>query len=609
MIKSKLRTWFDTRFLQEWITETGSLMILRGEDAKQRFLKQSLHRLLWYRLPVTGFTSLLSNLLTIYIHISTIQAVPYPTVGTLDTLLLFHYSFMAFPLELLGDSIIFQMTKSLLREPTDVEAVHRFYSLSLFMTLYYALIVFTVGLLFKQVYIGPYLSSKYDYSFNDLSAYLTIAPFVSPFLHLSNAILERTGFFLTITIQRIISCIATAVLLSFGYLFLFLYNTLVINIDDTALSMSNIESQYFSSPVFLYPVVVAILLPDAVFLCLNIIRMFSYESYKECYSHGTLSESSSANVTTLSTYSLCDAQLSDDTESSYSITASERITTTSHMQAPLAFQRPTILTRRPYSDTLYQHDTPFLPMLMHGKLFPKNIKVLINLIISLLYRWLSVLGHTGLALFIIVFLYTNIKDVKLFLLNVNICGVYIFVKRALFSLTIPISYIFKQVYFFNSRNKRYRKIAVAFYYYLFVALVASSLLGALFYFLLSPRFTDYYLDFGLQLTKSELSDNITILRVETLISPFLSLFYIIDTFLEQRKRILIGFMVKFLSLAAGCVALFYIWEFQKQFSDFSYPLLIADIVLCICGIALLPLVIFELQLLILETRVESRRIK
>lgn len=131
MIKSKLRTWFDTRFLQEWITETGSLMILRGEDAKQRFLKQSLHRLLWYRLPVTGFTSLLSSLLTIYIHISTIQAVPYPTVGTLDTLLLFHYSFMAFPLELLGDSIIFQMTKSLLREPTDVEAVHRFYSLSI----------------------------------------------------------------------------------------------------------------------------------------------------------------------------------------------------------------------------------------------------------------------------------------------------------------------------------------------------------------------------------------------------------------------------------------------------------------------------------------------
>ena len=113
----------------------------------------------------------------------------------------------------------------------------------------------------------------------------------------------------------------------------------------------------------------------------------------------------------------------------------------------------------------------------------------------------------------------------------------------------------------------------------------------------------------MQLTKSELSDNITILRVETLISPFLSLFYIIDTFLEQRKRILIGFMVKFLSLAAGCVALFYMWEFQKQFSDFSYPLLIADIVLCICGIALLPLVIFELQLLILETRVESRRIK
>lgn len=81
-----------------------------------------------------------------------------------------------------------------MHEHNDIEDVHRFYSLSIFMTLYYSLVMFIVGLLFKQVYITPYFRSKYEYSFKDLSIYLTIAPFVSPFLHLSNALLERTGF-------------------------------------------------------------------------------------------------------------------------------------------------------------------------------------------------------------------------------------------------------------------------------------------------------------------------------------------------------------------------------------------------------------------------------
>lgn len=602
------------------------MMTIRVEEGRQTFLKESLHRLLWHRLPVSGSISLVSSILTMYIHVITIQVAPYVTVGALDTLLLFHYSFLSFPLELLSDSIVLQMAKQLMRECKDVEGVHRFYALSLFMTLYYALVMLIIGLLFKQVYIDPYLRAKYDYSFHDLSIYLTVAPFVSPFLHLSNAILEKGGFYFTITIQRFLSCIATAVLLSLGYLFLFLYNTLTVNENDTQLSINTVVSVYFSTQVFLYPVVIAVLIPDTVCLCLNVIRMFSYESYKECYSNRLPTEMNITIVTPREHRSIYDTQTNGAIGSIHSAAASEKITTTSlireynigvpnpqevtsHIQVLRAFQRLTILTRRPYSDALYQCDTPFPQMIIHGKLFPSNTRILINLLTDLAYRWLGTFGHIGLTLLIIVFLYINIKELNLFLLNINICAVYIFVRQALFSITIPISFIFRQIYFFNSRDKHYRKIAIAFYYYLFVALVSSCLLGGVFYFLLSPRFTKYYLEFGLQITKSELLDNIRILRFEALLSPLLSLFYMIDTFLEQRRRILIGSTVKFISFTAGCVTLFYVWGLQKQFSDFSYPLLIADIVLCICGIVLLPLVIFELQLLILKTRVESRRLK
>ncbi|KAE8301279.1 hypothetical protein GL50803_0087461 [Giardia duodenalis] len=625
MAKLESGAGFDAKFLQEWIMETGSLMILRGEETRQTFLKQSLHRLLWYKFPILGLTSLLSSLLTIYVHISTVQMAPYATVGALDTLLLFHYSFLTLPLELLGDNIVLQITEGLMHEHNDIEDVHRFYSLSIFMTLYYSLVMFIVGLLFKQVYITPYFRSKYEYSFKDLSIYLTIAPFVSPFLHLSNALLERTGFFFVITIQRLISYFGTAVLLSLGYLFPLLYSTLIDDSSDDQHSLLTIVPKYFSGSVFLYPIIIAILIPDSIFLCLNVLRMFSYESYKECYNHRFPIELNTVITPPQEQHFPYDLQFAS-TSGSFHSAASEKLTTVSlirkhdvaalpsqetasHLQVLRAFQRSTILTRRPYSDTPYQHDLPFLLMFRYGKLFPKNTKLLITLMIDLFYRWLSRLGHVGLALFIIVFLYINIKDINLFLLNINICGVYVFVRQALLSLTIPISYIFKQIYFFNSRDKHYRKIAIAFYYYLFIALTISSLLGAIFYLLLSPQFTKYYLELGLQLTKSELSDNTTILRLEALLSPLLSLFYMVDAFLEQRGRILIGSTVKFISLTAGCVALVYIWELQKQFSDFSYPLLIADIILCICGVVLLPLVIFELQLLIFETRVESRRLK
>ncbi|EFO61906.1 Hypothetical protein GLP15_4151 [Giardia lamblia P15] len=626
MTKLESEAGFDAKFLQEWIMETGSLMILRGEETRQTFLKQSLHRLLWRKFPIIGLTSLLSSLLTIYIHISTVQMAPYATVGALDTLLLFHYSFLSLPLELLGDNIVLQITKRLVHEHKDIEDVHRFYSLSIFITLYYALVMFIAGLLFEQVYITPYFRSKYESSFKDLSIYLAIAPFVSPFLHLSNALLERMGFFFVITIQRLISYVATAVLLSLGYLFPLLYNTLVDNSDDVQSSVLVIMPKYFSNSVFLYPIIIAILTPDLIFLCLNVLRMFSYGSYKECYNHRFSVELNSAIASPQEQPSLYNFQSTSTAGNIHSAAASEKFTTfslikkynvkaltpqetTSHIKVLRAFQRSTILTRRPYSDTLYQHDLPFLLMFRYGKLFPKNTRLLITLMIDLFYRWISALSHIGLALFIIVFLYINIIDINLFLLNINICGVYIFVRRTLLSLTSPISHIFKQIYFFNSRDKHYRRIAIAFYYYLFIALTFSSLLGAIFYFLLSPQFTKYYLELGLRLTKSELLDNITILRLEVLLSPLLSLFYMIDTFLEQRGRMLIGSTVKFISLTAGCVALVYIWKLQKQFSDFSYPLLIADIILCICGVILLPLVIFELQLLIFETRVESRRLK
>lgn len=625
MTKSEPKVGFDAKFLQEWSIETGTLMIIRTEESRQTFLKQSLHKLLWLRLPIASLLSLFSCLLAIYIHITTIQISEYTSVGALDTLLLFHYSFLSFPLELLNDIITFYMIRRLVRDPRDVEGVHRLYSLSLFMTLYYSLVILIIGLLFKQVYIGPYLSSKYDYSFNDLIIYLTVAPFVSPFLHLTNAILERGGFYIIITIQRFLSYIATAVLLSLGYLFLLLYNTLVFTKDDSYLSVNNIVSVYFNTKVFLYPVIIAILLPDMVCLCLNVIRMF-YDSYNEHYSYRSLVEMNPATISHREHHFMSKAQSKDAFGSSHPATASEKITTTSlikennirasnsqearsHIQVLRSFRKSTILTKRPYSDALYQCDIPFTLMILHGKLFPKNTKVLINVIIDLAYRWLGTFGHVGLTLFIIMFLYINVKESNLLLLNINICAVYIFVRRALFSITIPISFIFRQIYLFNSREKHYRKIAIAFYYYLFVAFVGSSLLGGIFYFLLSPRFTKFYLESGFQITDSELYENITILRFEALLSPFLSIFYMVDILLEQRQRILIGLTVKFISLIAGCVTLFYVWGLQKQFSDFSYPLLIADIVLCMCGVVLLPLVIFELQLLILETRVESRRPK